>query len=94
LTEAYPVRFVQIGSIGGAEILLPGSVLRSVAITLLGSGIGSVSLSRLLHSVKEVFNASVPAGLQIATAAVPLADLSQHWGNADSQVRTVFTVGS
>jgi NADPH:quinone reductase-like Zn-dependent oxidoreductase len=92
--EAYPVRFVQIGSIGGADIQLPGAVLRATAITLLGSGIGSVSLPRLLHAVEEVLNAAVPAGLRIATEAVPLADLSLHWGNDDSAVRTVFTVDS
>jgi hypothetical protein len=92
--EAYPVRFVQIGSISGADILLPGAVLRSAAITLLGSRIGSVTFPRLLHAVKEVFDASVPAGLQIATEAVPLAELSLRWGNVDSAVRTVFTLRS
>lgn len=92
--EAFPVRFVQIGSIGGADIQLPGAVLRATAITLLGSGIGSVALPRLLHAVKEVLNAAVPAGLQIATEAVPLADLNLHWGGSDSLARTVFTLGS
>ncbi|MFL9911132.1 quinone oxidoreductase family protein [Paraburkholderia sp. RL17-337-BIB-A] len=92
--EAYPIRFVQIGSISAADILLPGAVLRSSAITLRGSGIGSVTLPRILHAVKQVFSASVPAGLQIATEAVPLADLNLHWSNADSSVRTVFTLRS
>jgi len=92
--EAYPVRFVQIGAISGSDIVLPGAVLRAAAITLLGSGIGSIALPRLLLSVKEVLNACVPAGLQIATEAVPLAQLDQYWGNADSLVRTVFTSGS
>lgn len=90
--EAYPVRFVQIGAISGADILLPGAVLRAAAVTLVGSGIGSVTLPRLLHAVREVLNAFVPAGLQIATEAVPLADLNLHWGSSDSRVRTVFTV--
>ena len=93
-TEAYPVRFVQIGAISGPDIVLPGAVLRAAAITLLGSGIGSVTLPRLLLSMQEVLNACVPAGLQIATEAVPLAELDQHWENADSLVRTVFTLGS
>ncbi|CAE6690410.1 L-threonine 3-dehydrogenase [Paraburkholderia nemoris] len=90
--DAYPVRFVQIGAISGADIVLPAAVLRATAITLLGSGIGSVTLPRLLHAVKEVLDATVPAGLQIATEAVPLADLNQHWESSDSQVRTVFTL--
>ncbi|MFL9957028.1 zinc-binding alcohol dehydrogenase family protein [Paraburkholderia nemoris] len=90
--DAYPVRFVQIGAISGADIQLPAAVLRATAITLLGSGIGSVTLPRLLHAVKEVLNATVPAGLQIATESVPLADLNLHWGSSDSQVRTVFAL--
>ena len=90
--DAYPVRFVQIGAISGADIVLPAAVLRATAITLLGSGIGSVTLPRLLHAVKEVLNATVPAGLQITTEAVPLSDLNLHWGSSDSQVRTVFTL--
>ncbi|WP_420993142.1 quinone oxidoreductase family protein [Cupriavidus sp. 30B13] len=92
--EAYPVRFVQIGSVGGADIELPGAVLRAAAITLTGSGIGSIALPRLLHAVKEVLDASMPAGLRIATEAVPLAELSRHWENVDSPVRTVFTLPS
>jgi NADPH:quinone reductase-like Zn-dependent oxidoreductase len=90
--DAYPVRVVQIGSIGGADIPLPGGVLRAAAITLLGSGIGSVPLPRLLNAMREVLNAALPAGLRIATEAVPLADLDKHWEQADSRVRTVFLV--
>ncbi len=66
-------------------------MLRAAPITLLGSGIGSIALPRLLHAVKAVLDASVPAGLQIATEAVPLAALSRYWENADSLARTVFT---
>jgi len=90
--EADPVRFVQIGSVSGADLQLPGAVLRAAPITLLGSGIGSIALPRLLHAVKAVLDAAVPAGLQIATEAVPLAALDRYWENADSLARTVFTL--
>jgi NADPH:quinone reductase-like Zn-dependent oxidoreductase len=88
--DDHPVRFVQIGSISGAEIQLPSAVLRSAPITLSGSGMGSVALPRLLHAMQEVFNAAVPAGLRTETEIVPLADIDKHWGNADSLRRTVF----
>ncbi|ALS60394.1 quinone oxidoreductase family protein [Pandoraea norimbergensis] len=90
--EGQPVRFVQIGSVGGNDVVLPGAVLRASAITLMGSGIGSVPLPRLLHAVKEVLHAARPAGLRIPTAAIPLAELGQHWALVDSPVRTVFTL--
>ena len=40
--DGVPVRFVQIGSISGADINVPGATLRSTALQLMGSGIGSV----------------------------------------------------
>ncbi|MBN3826080.1 zinc-binding alcohol dehydrogenase family protein [Burkholderia sp. Ac-20384] len=87
------LRFVQIGSIGGADVLLPGAVLRATAIELMGSGLGSVSLPRLLASVRGVFDAAGPAGLTIETRAVPLADVGAHWSDTSSVVRPVFTMG-
>ncbi|SDR35126.1 NADPH:quinone reductase [Paraburkholderia fungorum] len=88
--DDYHVRFVQIGAISGPDIKLPAAILRSKAITLLGSGIGSIPLMRLFDTMKKVFDAAVPAGLQVATQAFPLAELSAHWENADSLYRTVF----
>jgi NADPH:quinone reductase-like Zn-dependent oxidoreductase len=92
LPEGQQMRFVQIGSMSGAEISLPAAVLRATAINLMGSGIGSVSLPRLLQVVGQVLQAVTPAGLEVKTHAVPLAQLADYWGQADSQVRTVFTL--
>ncbi|WP_322014201.1 zinc-binding alcohol dehydrogenase family protein [Paraburkholderia sp. J12] len=88
------VRFVQIGSISGGEIALPSAVLRAAPITLLGSGIGSVTLARLLDAAQGVFKAAAPAGLRIDTQAVPLSALAEHWSNERSDVRTVFTTAT
>jgi NADPH:quinone reductase-like Zn-dependent oxidoreductase len=90
LADDEPLRFVQIGAISGADLLLPAAVLRSAPITVMGSGIGSISLPQALHAMQQVFNATVPAGLQIATEAVPLAELDTYWGNPGSSHRTVF----
>jgi NADPH:quinone reductase-like Zn-dependent oxidoreductase len=40
--EAVPIRFVQIGSMSAPNITLPSAVIRATAITVMGSGIGSV----------------------------------------------------
>ncbi|HEY1998983.1 zinc-binding alcohol dehydrogenase family protein [Paraburkholderia sp.] len=93
LADDQPLRFVQIGAISGADLLLPAAVLRSAPISLLGSGIGSIPSARMLHAMQQVFDATASAGLQIATAAVPLEDLSTHWGNLSSQQRIVFVPG-
>ncbi|AIO69300.1 quinone oxidoreductase family protein [Burkholderia oklahomensis] len=92
--DGHPVRFVQIGTIGGADVLLPGAVLRATAITLMGSGIGSISLPRLLNAARAVFGAADAAGLRIDTETVPIARVHAHWDDADSRVRPVFTMNA
>jgi NADPH:quinone reductase-like Zn-dependent oxidoreductase len=90
--EAVPIRFVQIGSTGGPDITLPSAVLRSSAIEMMGSGIGSVALHRLVHVVRDLLAATVPGGFAIAVNPVPLSDVEHAWPRDDSKRRTVFTV--
>ncbi len=90
--DTVPIRFVQIGALSGPEISLPAAALRSSAIVLMGSGLGSVPLERLAASIDGVLRAAVPSGFTIATAAVPLAQVEQAWSMADSAKRTVFTI--
>jgi NADPH:quinone reductase-like Zn-dependent oxidoreductase len=90
--DAVPIRFVQIGSIGAPTIALPAAVLRSSAIELMGSGIGSIALDRIVNATGELLNAAVPGGFKIAFKSVPLADVEQAWPKDDSTCRTVFTV--
>ena len=90
--EGRALRFVQIGSASGGEIALPGAALRAAPITLLGSGIGSVTMPRLLECVRAVFGAAQAAALAVETQAVPLAQIAQHWREPGSGPRTVFTI--
>ena len=92
--EAVPIRFVQVGSMSASEIALPSAVLRSSAIELMGSGIGSVPLAGLVEAIRGVMLAAVPGGFRIETKAVPLSDVERAWTEQDSRVRTVFTMGS
>jgi len=92
--EAVPIRFVQIGAVSGPDITLPSAVLRSSAIVLMGSGIGSLPPDRFVHAIRELLRATVPAGLKIAANPVPLSDVEQAWPRDDSARRTVFTVGA
>lgn len=91
--EAVPIRFVQVGSASGSDITLPSAVLRSSAIELMGSGIGSVPLAGFVRSIHGLLQATVPAGFKIATRSVPLSEVEQAWSKDDSTRRTVFTVG-
>jgi NADPH:quinone reductase-like Zn-dependent oxidoreductase len=91
--EAVPIRFVQIGSVSGADITLPSAALRSSAIELMGSGIGSIPFERFVHAIGALLQAAAPAGFRIATTPVPLSDVEQAWPRDDSARRTVFTIG-
>ena len=92
--DAAPIRFVQIGSMSGANITLPSAVLRSSAIELMGSGIGSVPLERFLHVIGELLRAATPGKFQIAAKPVPLAEVEQAWPKDDPTRRTVLTMGA
>ncbi|QBD81081.1 zinc-binding alcohol dehydrogenase family protein [Ktedonosporobacter rubrisoli] len=85
-----PIRFVQIGTVSAQSISLPGAVLRSSAIQLMGSGIGSVPADRLLKVAEGVLQAAIPGKFEIATTRVPLAKVADVWPTATSQPRTVF----
>ncbi|HTC55159.1 MAG TPA: zinc-binding alcohol dehydrogenase family protein [Candidatus Sulfotelmatobacter sp.] len=90
--EAVPIRFVQVGSAGARDITLPSAALRSSAIELMGSGIGSVPVERLLKSIDELMQATLPGGFKIATKAIPLSAVEQTWATAENMPRTVFKV--
>jgi len=91
--EAVPIRFVNIGSVSGSEITLPSAVLRSSALQLMGSGIGSVPLGRLINATGEVLAAAIPGRFKIVTHGVPLSRVEEAWPIAGNSPRTVFRVG-
>ena len=91
--EDAPVRFVHVGAASREEnIELPGAALRSSAITLMGSGVGSVSRSALLQAIRSVFEAAQPAGLKIATTVAPLSEVEDVWRRDTGKPRVVFTI--
>ena len=88
-----PVRFVHVGGASGEDVQLPGAALRSSAIVLMGSGINSIPLEALLSSVENVFQAVIPAHLQIKIKTVPLSDVEKTWNAEPGKSRIVFTLG-
>jgi NADPH:quinone reductase-like Zn-dependent oxidoreductase len=88
--DGVPVRFVQIGSAGGDEIAMPAAVLRSSAIEMKGSGLGSVSLPRLVAAISGVFKASAEAGMALEYQSMALADVAATWG--DKGQRIVYSI--
>ncbi len=86
------VRFVQIGSLSGQEIPLHSKLLRSSGLTLMGSGLGSVSDSELIASIGEMLQAAGPHHFSVPFRTRPLSEVAQAWDEDDSRCRTVFTL--
>jgi NADPH:quinone reductase-like Zn-dependent oxidoreductase len=92
--DAVPIRFIHIGSASKPEITLPSAVLRSSALQLMGSGIGSVALDRMVTAIGELLRATTRGRFQIATQTVPLSHVEQVWSAAGNSPRVVFQVDS
>jgi NADPH:quinone reductase-like Zn-dependent oxidoreductase len=90
--DAVPIRYVQIGAVSGGDITLPSAALRSSALVLMGSGIGSIPLEGLLGAIRGVMQAVVPAKLQIKTEIVPLAKVEETWNKDAGRSRVVFVL--
>jgi NADPH:quinone reductase-like Zn-dependent oxidoreductase len=88
--DAVPIRFVQLGSMAGSEIALPSAVLRSSALELIGSGLGSMTLAGLQHAIAGVFQAAQKAKFEVAIERIPLADVTRAWEENHGGARVVL----
>jgi NADPH:quinone reductase-like Zn-dependent oxidoreductase len=77
------VRFVTVGSMAGEEIKVPSSILRSSAIELLGSGIGSLPKeameNQFTETIPEMLALAAKSGLTIDTVTAELKDVETAW---------------
>jgi hypothetical protein len=69
---------------------LPSAALRSSAITLMGSGIGSIPMDSILKSIGELMQATVSGRFYIMTKTSPLSEVEHVWAAANNMPRTVF----
>ena len=90
--DAVPIRFVQIGAVSGGNIVLPSAALRSSALVLMGSGIGSISPRGLVGAIGGVLQAVTPGQLKIETKVVPLAEVEVTWNRESGNSRVVFAM--
>ncbi len=87
-----PTRLVEIGQSAGPAITLPGATLRSIDLTLMGSGFGAVSLDRVLEAIPTLFSMASEGALRVAAEPVPLAEVETGWNRKESGKRIVFTI--
>jgi NADPH2:quinone reductase len=84
-------RLVEVGASAGATITLPAAVLRSVDLTMLGSGFGAAKLDVIFAAIPILFSLAAEGKLKIDAEAVPLAQAESAWNRVDKGKRIVFT---
>jgi len=81
-------RLVQVGESAGATIALPAAVLRSTALTILGTA-GIPSRDVLVAAMHQVLDWGAAGTLRIETDQVPLADIEKAWTREERGRRLV-----
>jgi NADPH:quinone reductase-like Zn-dependent oxidoreductase len=71
-------RLVQAGESAGPTISLPAAVLRSTALTILGTA-GIPSREVLVEAMQQVMTRAARGELRIETERAPLADIARAW---------------
>jgi len=82
-------RFVQVGESAGATISLPAAVLRSTALTILGTA-GIPPRNILEDALQKVMAHAASRELQIDTERIPLADIENVWTRNQGRSRLVI----
>jgi NADPH2:quinone reductase len=91
-SATHRTRLVEVGESAGRTISLPGSTLRSIDLTILGSGFGSASMAVILAAIPKLFALAAAGSLKIEVDPVPLAEVEEAWNRAEKGRRIVFTV--
>ena len=92
VSATHSTRLVEVGASAGGTITLPAAILRSIDLTLLGSGFGAASIEEILAAIPNLFEMAAKGALKIDIERVPLTDVESAWGHAEKGTRLVFTL--
>ena len=82
-------RLVQVGESAGSTISLPAAVLRSTALTILGTA-GVPPRDVLVNALQQVMAHAADGRLHVVTTRVPLAEIEGVWECSQLGGRTVM----
>jgi len=85
-----PLAWIHVGSMGGEAASIPGAFLRSTALQIVGSGLGSVPFNSILTELPALAAEIARGTFRIDAKPVPLSEVEQVWGET-SGARIVFT---
>jgi NADPH2:quinone reductase len=91
-SSTHRTRLVEVGESAGKTISLEGATLRSIDLTLLGSGFGSTPLDRIFAAIPTLFSMAAAGSLTVDVEPVPLSDVEEAWNRVQKGRRIVFEV--
>ncbi|UJR12103.1 hypothetical protein I4U23_016281 [Adineta vaga] len=87
------LRWIQIGQMAGTTIQLPGGLLRSKNIEMIGSGLGSISLKQMLKSLETMIPMVIQEKLTTSVLEISLTDIEKKWQETtDAKERVVVVM--
>jgi len=81
-------RLIQVGESAAPSISLPAAVLRSTALTILGTA-GIPPGDVLANALQQIMADGAAGKLQVNTTRIPLAEVESAWQHTQSSVRMV-----
>lgn len=85
------LQWVEIGSSAGQTAPIPGAGFRAVALSLIGSGQGSVAPIDMMKSLNAILTAEKEQPFTFTTRTLPLSDVEAGW-HLPGNERLVFTI--
>lgn len=90
--RSQPVTWIHIGSMAGECAAIPGALLRSAKLQIVGSGYGSVSGREILMELPALAKEIARGAFRIELKAMPLRNVEQAWAQAlHTSARIVLT---
>jgi NADPH2:quinone reductase len=83
------IRYVEVGAMAGPTISLPAATLRSSGLEMVGSGLGSVPMEKILRALSLFVAEAAREPFEIKTATAPLREVERRW-NERSEARLVL----
>jgi len=90
-TATREARFVQAGESAGPTIKLPAAVLRSIPLTMMGTG-GIPSREILVDAMEQVMTRGARRELRIETERVEMAQIERAWNRPGQPGRRLVVV--
>ncbi|WP_194897448.1 quinone oxidoreductase family protein [Catenulispora pinisilvae] len=88
--RAKPLTWIEIGSVGGREALIPSAALRASRLQIIGSGQGSVPTADIAAELPALAERIAAGDFAVDARAVPLSEVEKSWDDSGDGKRVVF----